>query len=195
MELNTAIIFQVAQGLSLAACAGMRAFLPVLIVGIAGRLDWIPLTSYFDWMASTPALTIFGVAVAAEVLADKFPVVDNLLDGMQLFVKPVAGTLLMASSLTDLSPEVAAVTAIVMGGSVAGMVHLGKTKTRLISTVATAGIANPFVSAAEDGVSLVGTVMALVWPLLMLVALVFAGGGFVYLWRYKRARAPRAAQP
>ena len=195
MELSLALIPQVAQGLSLAACAGMRAFLPVLVVGIAGRLDWIPLTSYFDWMASTPALTIFSVAVVAELLGDKFPVVDNLLDGLQVFVKPVAGTVLMASSLTELPPEVTAVLAIVMGGSVAGMVHLGKSKTRLVSTVATAGSANPFVSIAEDGVSLAGSIMAIVWPILMFVALLFAGSGFIYLWRYRRARPGDTVQP
>ena len=195
MELGPALIFQVAQGLALAACAGMRAFLPLLVVGTAGRLEWIPLTSHFDWMASTPALIVFGVAVVAEVLADKVPVVDNVLDSLQIFVKPVAGTVLMASTVTDLDPVFSAVIAIVLGGSMAEFVHLGKAKARLLSTVATAGMANPVVSFVEDGTSLGGSVLAIFWPFVVLAMLFLFFGGSLYLLRYWRTRSPGTAEP
>ena len=51
---GAAVIWQVTMGVSLAACAGLRAFLPLLAVGVAGRMDWIPLTSYFDWLVTSP---------------------------------------------------------------------------------------------------------------------------------------------
>ena len=38
-----ALIVQIAMGLSLAACAGLRAFLPLFVVGAAGKLDLLPL--------------------------------------------------------------------------------------------------------------------------------------------------------
>ena len=75
------ILLQVAMGVSLAACAGLRAFLPLLVVGAFGRLGFVPLTGAFEWLSSWPALAVFGVAVVVELAADKFPVVDHLLDG------------------------------------------------------------------------------------------------------------------
>ena len=52
----------------------------MLVVGLGGRFDFIPLGARFEWLESTPALIVFGVAVLAEVLADKIPVVDHALE-------------------------------------------------------------------------------------------------------------------
>ena len=49
-----ALIIQIAAGVSLAACAGLRAFLPLLAVGIAGRLELLPLRGSFEWMSDWP---------------------------------------------------------------------------------------------------------------------------------------------
>ena len=68
----TVVAAQVAMGVGLAACAGLRAFLPLFVVGVAGRLDVLPLSEPFAWLASAPALTVFGAAVLTELLADKF---------------------------------------------------------------------------------------------------------------------------
>jgi hypothetical protein len=171
-----ALAVQVAMGLGLAACAGLRAFLPLLVVGLAGRLEWVPLADSFAWLRSTPALVVFGVAVAAEVLGDKVPVVDHALDALQALVKPVAGTLLAASVLTELPPLEATVLALVTGGAVSETVHLTKAKVRLLSTATTAGAGNPVLSVVEDVGAVVGSAAALVVPLLIaalaLVALV-----------------------
>ena len=168
-EQTPAIIAQISMGIGLAACAGMRTFLPLLIVGLAGRFDVVPLTSSFDWLGSWPSLTVFGVAVLVEVLGDKFPVVDHGLDVVQTFAKPVAGTVLMASVVTDLGGLTTAVLAIVTGGTVAGGVHLAKSNTRLLSTATTGGLANPVLSTAEDGIALAGSVGAVFAPVVMVV--------------------------
>jgi len=183
MDSVAVIVSQVVMGVGLAACAGLRAFLPLLVVGIAGRADVIPLSGPFEWLSSTAALVVFGVAVVTEMLADKVPVVDSALDVLQTFVKPVAGTVLVAAVVTELSPLQATVLGIVTGGVVSGSVQALKAKTRLLSTVSTAGIANPVLSTGEDAGSLLGSVAAVVlWPLalavlvavLLLYVLIFA---------------------
>ena len=182
---SAALITQIAMGISLAACAGLRAFLPMFVVGIAGRLDYIPLTSFFEWLESWPALTVFGVAVLAELLADKFPVIDNALDVVQSFVKPIAGMILAASVLTELTPLQASVFGIVAGGSAAGTVHLAKAKTRLVSSVATVGTGNPLLSFVEDVLAFVGSLAAMLAPLiaLLLLMLLFGAAGW---WIFRR---------
>ncbi len=188
MEPVVSVVAQVVMGIGLAASAGLRAFLPLLVVGIAGRAEVLPLGDSFAWMGSTPALVVFGVAVVTEILADKIPVVDSVLDSVQLFVKPVAGTILVASVLTELSPLQATVLGILTGGVTAGSVQVLKAKTRLLSTFSTAGIANPVLSAGEDAGSLVGSVASIaLWPLaLVALAAVF----LLYVLIFARRRRP-----
>jgi hypothetical protein len=177
----TVVAAQVAMGVGLAACAGLRAFLPLFVVGVAGRLDVLPLSEPFAWLASAPALTVFGAAVLTELLADKVPVVDHLLDAAATVVKPVAGTVLAAAVMTELSPLEATVLGLVAGGGVSGVVHLGKAKLRLLSTVTTAGTANPILSFGEDALAFAGSLLALAVPLLVLGALAAAGAGAWWL--------------
>ena len=46
-----ALIVQIAMGVGLAACAGLRAFLPLLVVGVAGKFELVPLSESFEWLA------------------------------------------------------------------------------------------------------------------------------------------------
>jgi len=160
------LVLQIAAGIALAACAGLRAFLPLLATGIAGRLGWVDLSGSFEWMASTPALVVFGVAVIVELLGDKVPVVDHVLDVLQTFLKPAAGTVLAASMLTTLTPLQATFLGVAVGGSSAGFVHLAKAKLRLGSSLLTAGLANPLISVVEDVAAFIGTAAAFIVPLL-----------------------------
>ena len=114
------LLLQIATGVGLAAVTGLRAFLPAFVVGVVGRLDWIPLRGGFEWLESTPALVIFGTAFILEILADKIPGVDHFLDATGTVVKPAVGALVMVASLADLPPLYAAVIGLLLGGSVSG---------------------------------------------------------------------------
>lgn len=160
------LVLQIAAGIALAACAGLRAFLPLFATGIAGRLGWVDLSGSFEWLASTPALVVFGAAVTVELLGDKIPVVDHVLDVLQTFIKPAAGTVLAASMLTSLTPLQATILGIAVGGGSAGFVHLAKAKLRVGASLLTAGLANPLISVAEDVAAFLGTAAAFIVPLL-----------------------------
>lgn len=159
------LLLQIAAGIALAACAGLRAFVPLFATGIAGRLGWVELSGHFAWLQGTPALVVFGVAVTVELLSDKIPVVDHALDVLNTVLKPAAGTVLMAALLTDLTPLQAMVLGILAGGGSAGLVHVAKAKLRVGASLLTAGLANPFVSLVEDAVALIGTAAAFLVPL------------------------------
>ena len=190
-----AIIAQVAMGIGLAACAGLRAFLPMLVVAIAGYMKWVPLAGPFEWLGTAPAIVVFGVAVAVEVLADKVPLVDNALDMVQTLVKPAAGAVLGMAVLTDLDPLPSAVLGLVAGGASAGVVHVAKAKVRLLSSFTTAGLGNPILSAGEDVLSFAGSIVALAMPLVLL-AVVVTGLVLVGLaLRRFRTRAERFSRP
>lgn len=183
------IVAHLLMGIGLAAVSGLRAFLPLFVVGAAGRMDWVPLSESFGWLQSTPALIVFGAAVLIELSADKFPIVDHALDAVQSLVKPLAGAFVMATVVADWAPLYVTVLSIVVGGSTAGVVHLAKAKLRLLSTVTTAGIGNPLLSASEDSVALVGSVGSILAPpLLLLGLLLLATGALIYLLTRARRR-------
>jgi len=190
-QLYVAILAQILAGVTLAAAAGLRAFIPPLLVGLLGRLDLVTLRPGLDWMESTPALVIFGTAVVLEVLGDKIPWLDHLLDTLQTFLKPASGILVAAAALVDLPPLWAAILAIVVGGSVAGAVHVGKAGLRVVSTGATGGVANPALSAAEDGLAAGGTLLSLFFPILAFALLVIGSVLVIRgIRRWRGARAP-----
>jgi hypothetical protein len=179
---------QIAAGIGLASCAGLRAFLPLFVVGASARFGWVRLAEPFTWLDSDAALVLLGTAVAAEILADKLPVVDHFLDAIGVFVKPVAGMLVMASTLSATSPLAATVLALILGMPVAAGVHLIKAKTRIVSTVSTMGLANPVQSVVEDVASLAGCVLCVLLPIVALGIILLL---IAVLWT--RRRGPSAA--
>lgn len=176
-------------GVALAACAGLRVFLPLFAAGVAARFfDW-PLASSMSWLSGDAALVSFGVASAVEIVADKVPALDHVLDGAQTFLAPVAGGMLAVSSLSDLPPSTALALGILTGAPIAGGVHLFAAATRLKSSLFTLGSGNPGLSVLEDVVAGAGVVLAFVVPLLVVVAIVLG------VLAIRRRRRPRTALP
>lgn len=187
-----ALALQIAAGIGLASCAGLRAFLPLFAVGAAGRAGWIDLARGFEWLASTPALVVLGTAVVAEILADKVPAVDHLLDSAGIFVRPAAGALVMASALSETGPLAGAVLGLILGTPAATGVQLLKAKARLVSSAATGGLANPAQSALEDVASVSGCLICLLLPVAALALLALVA---VLCFVWLRRRPPTGHRP
>ena len=185
------IIQNLLLGLALASAAGLRAFLPLLGLAAAAHFGYVHLNGQFAWLRSDTALVTLAIAAVAEFLADKVPVVDHALDALQTIIRPLAGALAVAGTQQHLDPATAAILGLILGAPLAGGLHLTKGGTRLASTAATAGLANPALSLAEDGASLVLTILALVAPVLgFLLALLIV----VLAWRaWRRLRQRRRA--
>ncbi len=163
-------------GLGLAAAAGLRVFVPLLIAGLAARFGQIELVSGFAWLGSTPILIGLAIAALLEILAFQIPWLDNLLDTVVTPMATLAGILLMSAALLDLDPGWRWLLAIVAGGGVAGLVQTGTTGLRLASTAGTGGLGNPLLSAGETGGAVGLGLLAVLLPLIagLLVVLVVA---------------------
>ena len=196
MDVASSVVLPLAAGLVLAAVAGLRAFLPLAVLGLAGRMGWIGLGPDFTWLGSTPALLAFWSASVAELLGDKVPVVDHALDTVGSVLRPVAGALALAAVTTHPGPLWTTVLAIVVGGSAAGLVHLGKASARLGSSTLSFGIANPLLSVVEDLASGVLAILAVLVPVLALVLLaLLAFGAWRLIRRVTRGAVGRSAAP
>ncbi|TAM52646.1 MAG: DUF4126 domain-containing protein, partial [Acidobacteria bacterium] len=186
MDAALGIVLPLAAGLVLAAVAGLRAFLPLAVLGLASRLGAIELGPGFSWLSSPPALLTFWSACLVELLGDKVPVVDHALDAAGTVLRPVAGALALAAVTTRFGPLWTTVLAIVVGGGAAGLVHLGKAHARLGSSLLSFGLANPLLSLGEDVLSFGLATLAVLVPVLalaLLAVLVFGA------WRLVRRLA------
>ena len=166
----------IALGVGLAAATGFRVFLPMLVMSAAAYSGHLPLGDSFAWLGTPPALTMLGVAALTEILAYYIPGVDNLLDTLATPAAFVAGTLVSAAVLTDLSPMVKWTTAVIAGGGVAGLTQSATAVLRAKSTVFTGGLGNAVVATAEIGGALLLSLLALAAPL---AAALLVG---VFLW-------------
>src|SRR5437868_8189528 len=135
------IVTSILGGFGLAAPAGLNAWLPLLIVGLAGRFHLfnLRLQAPFDVLASTWALVALGVLLMIEIFADKIPAVDTINDIIHTFIRPVAGGILFAAhsgAVGGLDPTLS----FGLGLLAAGSGHAVKATSRPIVTATTAGI-------------------------------------------------------
>ena len=167
MTLET--IISICLGIGLSASVGFRVFLPLFALSLAAYFNVWQLNDSWQWIGGTTALITLGVATIVEIFAYFIPYVDNLLDTISVPLAALAGTAVMLSTVSDLSPVVTWALAIIAGGGTAAAISGTSSATRITSTATTGGVANPIVSTIETGTSLVMSVVSIFLPLLAFV--------------------------
>lgn len=164
------LFLSICLGLGLSACSGFRIFVPMLVSNIAALSGHYHFSPGFEWMGTWTAFGILATATVSEIAAYYIPWLDNVLDHIAMPVAIGAGTLLTTSFISaDLSPALKWGLGLVAGGGTAGIIHAGTGLLRLGSTATTGGIANPVVATAENGISIVFSILALIVPVLVAV--------------------------
>jgi hypothetical protein len=182
----------VALAVALAACAGFRAWLPLLLTGAFSRAGWFELGESFQFLGSNKALALFAIATVVEIVGDKIPAVDHALDAIGTPLRPAVGALLAASVLGLVSdPLTAVVLGTAVGAPAALVPHAAKSALRAASTAFTGGLANPLLSFLEDAATLMLFVLAVLVPLLVIALL--AVMTYLIARRLARSRSTVAA--
>ncbi len=175
----------------LSGSAGLNAYIPLLIVALAGRYPvedpLITLSAPYDLLTSPWVIGLLVVLLAIEMLVDKIPAVDTLNDGIQTFVRPAAGAILFAGSsnmIADVNPFLG----ILAGVLVAGSVHTTKGLVRPVVTASTAGTGNWAVSLAEDFTAATVSLMAIFLPIIAGIVVIIAAILIFMIFRRVRRR-------
>lgn len=192
-------MLEVLTGSGLAVAAGLNAYIPLLILGLAGRVfDFVELPGAWTWLENPWVLVILGVLLVVEIVADKIPVVDSVNDWIQSVIRPAAGGIAFG---TGAASETAVVTdpaaffsshawvPVAVGVLLAFGTHATKMLARPALNAASAGTAAPVVSAAEDLSSVLLSFMALLVPVIGLVALIALV--VLVIMRIRRSRRAR----
>ena len=166
------ILLSLFLGTTLAAAAGLRAFLPLFLLGVLGRADLLApfsLGDNFQWLTTDLAILTFGIATIAEVTADKFPAVDSGMDTLMTFIRPGVGAVSVFAVMTSQEPVLAYVAGFALAGAATLPVHFGKGLLRLGSHATTAGVGSPVLSVAEDTASVGAITLSVLVPVLAAV--------------------------
>ena len=187
MDTTLEVILSVLVGVGLSAACGFRVFVPLLVISIASKTAHLALAPGFDWMGSWPALIAFSVATGLEITAYYVPWLDNLLDTIATPAAVVAGIIVTAACVGDMSPFLKWTLAVVAGGGAAGVVQTMTVAARATSTTLTGGLGNAVVATAENAASVIMSVLAVLVPIAAIIAI----ASFIGLlgWRLLRRRA------
>lgn len=179
------------SSLGLALPAGLNAWIPFLILGLADRFtDQVELAEPFDFISSTPGLIIILLLLPIELIADKIPGVDHVSDVAHTFIRPLAGAIL-AAAVADASGDLDAWVGGIVGLSGAGVTHAAKMATRPVVTASTGGVGNPIVSLIEDVVSVVSSIIAIAIPLLLIILIPLLAFSLYATWKRFRRGSER----
>ena len=170
------LLQSMALGIALAACAGLRAWLPLFAVGLSVRFGVLPLGDSFRFLGSNTALSVFVIATVIEMIADKIPVVDHALDALSTFLKPVAGIVLAASVMWTVDdPIVALALGVMVGTPAAVLPHTAKATVRGVLSPITAGLASPILSVLEDVIAFGLVALAILAPFVVAAGVILFG--------------------
>ena len=192
MQLDQTHLFAI--GVLLAWLAGIRVYLTVFGVGLAGVFGWLDLPQALQAAQSPWVLGVSGMLAAGEFFADKIPGVDSVSDLLHTLLRVPAGAFLAAATM---SPDGAlGAGMLATGAGVALTSHLVKSGSRALLNTSPEPVSNWTASVAEDAVVVGGLALAFSYPwialaLVVAVSLLFAMGVW-WLWRKLFRRVPRA---
>lgn len=182
-----------AIGVLLAWLAGIRVYLTVFGVGLAGAMGWLDLPQALEVTQSPWVLGVSGVLAGVEFFADKIPGVDTGWDLLHTLLRVPAGAFLAAASL---SPDGGLGGGMLATGAGAALVsHLLKSGSRALLNTSPEPVSNWTASVTEDVAVVGGLALAFAHPWIALTIVVSISVLFAifvwWLWRRLFRRAPR----
>lgn len=165
---------QVLQSVALASllawASGLRLYLVVFAVGLAGYLGYIELPAGLKVLQHPWVIGAAGFLLLMEFLVDKLPGIDSLWDAVHTFIRIPAGALLAAGATGD-TLSALTVAAGLLGGTITAGTHFTKAGGRAIINASPEPFSNWAASLTEDAMVLAGIWFAFLFPLFFLAAL------------------------
>ncbi|NUS60865.1 MAG: DUF4126 domain-containing protein [Lysobacter sp.] len=187
-----------AIGILLAWLAGIRVYLTVFGIGLAGVMGWLDLPPALEATTSPWVLGVSGLLAVAEFFADKIPGIDSGWDLLHTVLRIPVGAFLAAAALSPDGQLGAGMLAT--GAGVALTSHVLKAGSRALLNTSPEPVSNWTASVTEDAAVVGGLALAFAHPwiaLAIVIAISVALAMAVWmLWRtVRRALFPPRAAP
>jgi len=176
----------IALAAGLAWASGLRLYVVLFMVGVAGYYGWMALPDHLQVLANPLVIGTSGTLAVAEFFADKIPGFDSLWDAVHTFIRIPAGALLAAGSIGALGEDSlpVLVAAGLLGGTITAGSHFTKAASRIAINHSPEPFSNWLASLFEDFAAPGIVWLAIVAPLTLLFALV--GAIVVAIWLLPR---------
>jgi hypothetical protein len=161
------ILVALGLGLGLAAVAGVRAFLPLVLAALfaaLGPFAGFGFVSSYLGVGDLILAAVLGALAVVEIVLDKLRALERTFNYAMVPVRAVSGALLFTAAVGPLSGA-GPVLWLIAGAVVAGVVAAFKVVLRPSASEASSGVSTSFLSLIEDAVGLVGGILALFVPL------------------------------
>lgn len=177
-----------AIGILLAWLAGIRVYLTVFGIGIAGAMGWLDLPPALEATTSPWVLGVSGLLATAEFFADKIPGIDSGWDLLHTVLRVPVGAFLAAATLSPDGNLGAGMLAT--GAGVALTSHVLKAGSRALLNTSPEPVSNWTASVTEDVAVVGGLALAFAHPwialAIVIVISVLLAMAVWWLWRTVR---------
>ena len=175
-----------AIGVLLAWLAGIRVYLTVFGVGLAGYFGWLDLPQALQVTQSPWVIGVSGALALVEFFADKIPGVDSGWDLLHTLLRVPAGAFLAASAMSADGHLGAGMLAT--GAGVALTSHVLKSGSRALLNTSPEPVSNWAASVSEDAAVVGGLALAFAhpWPALVLVVAISVSLALAVWWLWRK---------
>ena len=176
-------------GMGSAWLSGINLYATVLTLGLLQRFHFAHLPGDLEILSHTWILVAAGALFTMQFIADKIPAVDSIWDVIHTFIRVPAGAVLAAAAFAHFDPKIRFL-ALLVGGGVALSSHSTKTATRLTANMSPEPFSNLFLSLLGDILTIGGTILMTVHPLLLffLVCIAVVVSVLLCRWLYRTLR-------
>lgn len=164
--------------------SGINLYATVTVLGLLQKFGATKLPGGLDVLDNWVIIGIAGGLYLVEFFADKIPYVDSVWDVVHTFIRVPAGAVVAYAATNQLDASVY-VPAALLGGGLAFASHGTKAAARIGANLSPEPVSNWALSFFEDGVAIIGAVLAVFAPFVIAgVLLLFV---LFFVWFFPKA--------
>lgn len=163
--------------------SGINLYATVTVLGLLQKFGATKLPGGLDALDNWWIIGFAGGLYIVEFFADKIPYVDSVWDVVHTFIRVPAGAIVAYAATNQLDSSIT-IPAALVGGGLAFASHGTKAAARIGANFSPEPVSNWALSFVEDGVALIGTVLAVFAP--MVIAGILIAFVLIFLWIFPK---------
>ncbi len=160
--------------------SGINLYATVVVLGLLNRFAGVPLPGGLEAFSSWIVIGVAAFLYLIEFVADKIPYVDSGWDVVHTFIRVPAGAVIAYAATTEIDPTLRIV-ALLIGGGLALSSHGTKATLRAAANLSPEPVSNWTLSVTEDIIAVGGVILAVVSPVLIIIAIAIFLVVFVWI--------------
>jgi hypothetical protein len=163
--------------------SGINLYATVSVLGLLQKFGATKLPGGLDVLDNWWIIGVAGGLYVVEFFADKIPYVDSVWDVVHTFIRVPAGAVVAYAATNQLDSSIT-IPAALVGGGLAFASHGTKAAARVGANFSPEPVSNWALSFIEDGVAMIGTILAVFAPFVIAgVLILFA---LFFLWFFPK---------